>query len=261
MEVVVCGTARDAAALAAGAVDRLLAQRPNAVLGLATGSSPLGVYDELARRVSLGTLSLAGVGAFLLDEYVGLPPGHEQSYRSVIERDLVSRVDLDPVLVHGLDGAASDLAAECSAYEQAIAAAGGVDLQLLGVGSDGHIGFNEPGSSLASRTRLKTLTAQTRKDNARFFDGDLDAVPRHCLTQGIGTILEARHLVLLASGPRKAEAVHRLVEGPVSASCPASALQLHPHVSVLLDRDAAAGLERLDYYIETYEAKPAWQGL
>jgi glucosamine-6-phosphate deaminase len=261
MEVVVRPTAHDAAELAAGSVQRLVAQRPEAVLGLATGSSPLGVYDELARRVRLGTLSLAGVRAFLLDEYVGLPTGHEQSYRSVIDRDLVSRVDVDPARVHGLDGEAADLVAECAAYERAIAAAGGVDLQLLGVGSDGHIGFNEPGSSLASRTRLKTLTTQTRKDNARFFDDDLDAVPRHCLTQGIGTILEARHLVLLASGPGKAEAVHRLVEGPVSASCPASALQLHPHVSVLLDPEAASGLERLDYYRETYEAKPAWQGL
>jgi glucosamine-6-phosphate deaminase len=219
------------------------------------------VYDELAGRVGQGTLSLARARAFLLDEYVGLPPGHEQSYRSVIDRDLVSRVDLDPAGVHGLDGAAADLPAECAAYEHALTAAGGVDLQLLGVGSDGHIGFNEPGSSLASRTRLKTLTAQTRKDNARFFGRDPDAVPRHCLTQGIGTILEARHLVLLASGSGKAEAVHRLVEGPVSASCPASALQLHPHVSVLLDRDAASGLERLDYYLETYGAKPAWQGL
>jgi glucosamine-6-phosphate deaminase len=261
MEVVVCETARDAAALAAGSVQRLLGQHPDAVLGLATGSSPLGVYDELARRVDVGTLTLGGARAFLLDEYVGLPPGHEQSYRSVIERDLVSRVDLDPANVHGLDGAADDLAAECAAYEKEIAAAGGVDLQLLGVGSDGHIGFNEPGSSLASRTRLKTLTGQTRKDNARFFGGDPDAVPRHCLTQGIGTILEARHLVLLASGAGKAAAVRRLVEGPVSASCPASALQLHPHVSVLLDADAASGLERLDYYIETYAAKPSWQGL
>src|SRR4051795_5285607 len=247
MEVVICDSAEAAATLAADAVQRLLGRRPapvlglapgsrglggrrpDAVLGLATGSSPLGVYDELARRVGAGTLSLAGVRGFLLDEYVGLPTGHEQSYRSVIDRDLVSRVDLDPALVHGLDGEAADLVAECAAYERAIAAAGGVDLQLLGVGSDGHIGFNEPGSSLASRTRLKTLTTQTRKDNARFFDDDLDAVPRHCLTQGIGTILEARHLVLLAAGPGKAEAVHRLVEGAVSASSPGGAPPLHPH--------------------------------
>src|SRR3954462_12960185 len=195
MEVVVRATARDAAALAAESVQRLVGRRPDAVLGLATGSSPLGVYDELARRVGAGTLSLAGVRGFLLDEYVGLPPGHEQSYRAVIERDLVSRVDLDPSQGHAPDGGATDLAAECAAYEDAMAAAGGVDLQLLGVGSDGHIAFNEPGSSLASRTRVKTLTPRTRADNARFFDSP-EEVPHHVLTQGLGTILDAHHLVM-----------------------------------------------------------------
>ena len=136
-----------------------------------------------------------------------------------------------------------------------------MDLQLLGVGTDGHVAFNEPGSSLASRTRIKTLTGQTRRDNARFFGGDADAVPQHCLTQGIGTILEARHLVLLASGTAKAEAVRQLAEGPVSASWPATALQLHAHVTVLLDPEAASRLERRDHYAETYAAKPPWQGL
>jgi glucosamine-6-phosphate deaminase len=261
MEVVICASARDAAALAADAIARLVSRKPEATLGLATGSSPLGVYDELARRVRAGTLSLSRAHGFLLDEYVGLPGGHEQSYRSVIHRDLTSRVDLDPARVHGPDGAAADLEAECTAYEDAIARAGGVDLQLLGVGTDGHIAFNEPGSSLASRTRIKTLTGQTRRDNARFFGGDPDAVPRHCLTQGIGTIMEARHLVLIASGLAKAEAVRQLVEGPVSASWPATALQLHRHVTVLLDPEAASCLDRRDYYTETYDAKPPWQGL
>ncbi len=261
MEVVVCASAHDAAALAADAIGRLVTRKPEAALGLATGSSPLGVYDELARRVRTGTVTLARARGFLLDEYVGLPREHEQSYRSVIHRDLTSRVDLDPARVHGPDGTAADLEAECAAYEDAIARAGGVDLQLLGVGTDGHIAFNEPGSSLASRTRIKTLTGQTRRDNARFFGGDPDAVPRHCLTQGIGTIMEARHLVLIASGPAKAEAVRQLVEGPVSASWPATALQLARHVTVLLDPEAASSLERLDYYSETYSAKPPWQGL
>jgi len=261
MEVVVCPDAAAAALLVADTIERLLADKPEAVLGLATGSSPLGVYDELARRVRAGTLSLRRARAFLLDEYVGLPRGHDQSYRSVIHRDLVSRVDLVPVHVLGPDGNATDLDRECATYEDAIAAAGGVDLQLLGVGTDGHLAFNEPGSSLASRTRIKTLTAQTRKDNARFFGGDPDSVPRHCLTQGIGTILEARHLVLIASGAVKAEAVRQLAEGPVSASWPATALQLHPHVSVLLDPEAASRLDRRDQYIETYAAKPPWQGL
>jgi glucosamine-6-phosphate deaminase len=261
MEVVVCASAREAGVLAADAIERLVGNDADAVLGLATGSSPLGVYDELARRVEAGTLSLSRARAFLLDEYVGLPTDHEQSYRSVIHRDLVSRVDLDPARVLGPDGTATDLVAECAAYEDAITAAGGVDLQLLGVGTDGHVAFNEPGSSLASRTRIKTLTHQTRRDNARFFGGDPDAVPRHCLTQGIGTILESRHLVLIASGRAKAEAVRQLAEGPVSASWPATALQLHPHVTVLVDPDAASLLERRDQYVETYEAKPGWQGL
>ena len=261
MEVVLCANASDAAALASDAIARLLDRKPEAVLGLATGSSPLGVYDELAGRVRSGSLSLARASGFLLDEYVGLPGDHEQSYRSVIDRDLVSKVDLDPAHVHGLDGVARDLVAECSSYEEVIARAGGIDLQLLGIGADGHIGFNEPGSSLASRTRIKTLTEQTRRDNARFFGGDIDAVPRHCLTQGIGTVMEARHVVLLAAGPAKAEALRQLVEGPVSASWPATALQLHPHVSVLLDPEASSSLERRDYYTETFQAKPPWQGL
>ena len=261
MEVVVRPSAREAASLAADAVERLLARKPEATLGLATGSSPLGVYDELARRVQAGAVTLRRASGFLLDEYVGLPRDHEQSYRSVIRRDLVDRVDLDPARVHGPDGTAADLVRECAAYEEALADAGGVDLQLLGVGTDGHLAFNEPGSSLASRTRIKTLTAQTRRDNARFFGGDADAVPQHCLTQGVGTILEARHLVVLAFGQSKAEAVRQLVEGPVSASWPATALQLHRHVTVLVDPEAASRLDRLDQYTETYAAKPAWQGL
>jgi glucosamine-6-phosphate deaminase len=244
----------------ADAIEALLERKPAAVLGLATGSSPLPVYDELARRYGDDRLSFAATTAFLLDEYVGLPPDHPQSYRAVIEREFTTRVDFDRRRVHGPDGQAANLLAACADYETAITEAGGVDLQLLGVGSDGHIGFNEPGSSLASRTRLKTLTAQTRLDNARFFDS-IDDVPRHVLTQGVGTILDARHLVLIASGEAKAEAVARTVEGPVSAFFPASALQLHPHASVVVDEAAAAQLELVDYYRETYAGKPAWQGL
>jgi glucosamine-6-phosphate deaminase len=261
MEVVVCASAREAAALAADTIARLLSRKPEAALGLATGSSPLGVYAELARRVRAGKLTMAHARGFLLDEYVGLPRGHEQSYRSVIHRDLISRVDLDPARVHAPDGTAADVDSECAAFEEAIARAGGVDLQLLGVGTDGHIAFNEPGSSLASRTRIKTLTRQTREDNARFFDGDLDQVPTHCLTQGLATIMGARHLVLLATGRGKAEAVHQLVEGPVSAMWPATILQHHPHVTVLVDDAAASRLQLADYFRETYRSKPEWQGL
>jgi glucosamine-6-phosphate deaminase len=179
----------------------------------------------------------------------------------VIQRDFVAKVDIDPDAVCGPDGGAEDLVAACAAYEQAIAEAGGVDLQILGIGTDGHVAFNEPGSSLASRTRLKTLTGQTRADNARFFDNDVTAVPQHCLTQGIGTILEARHLLLVANGRQKAEAVHQLVEGPVSAMWPATALQLHPHVTVVLDGPAASRLQLASYFKETYATKPPWQGL
>ncbi len=260
MEVVIT-TADRAATLVAVAVTALVARRPEAVLGVATGSSPLAVYDELARRVADGRLSLARASAFMLDEYVGLPADHPERYRTVIERDFVSKVDIDPSRVHGPDGLAEDLPAACAAYEQAITDAGGVDLQLLGIGSDGHIAFNEPGSSLASRTRIKSLTRQTREDNARFFGGDVDAVPRHCLTQGIGTIMAARHIVLVATGRGKAEAVHQLAEGPISALWPATALQMHPHVTVLVDGAAASRLQLGSYYTETYAAKPGWQGI
>lgn len=260
MEVVI-GAPSALARLAADAVQRLLDGTPRPVLGLATGSSPLAVYDELARRHAEEGLSFAHARGFLLDEYVGLPAGHPEGYRAVIERELVSRVDLDPAAVRGPDGSADDVPAACAAYERAIVEAGGVDLQLLGIGTDGHVGFNEPGSSLASRTRIKTLTRQTRLDNARFFGGDVDAVPTHCLTQGLATIMSARHLVLLATGRGKAEAVHQLVEGAVSALWPGTVLQLHPRVTVLVDDAAAGRLQLADYYRQTYAGKPAWQGI
>ena len=259
MEVVIAPPG-ELAMLAAEAVEGLLRARPEAVLGLATGSSPLAVYDELARRHKDG-LSFARARAFMLDEYVGLSADHPEQYRNVIEREFASRVDLAPGAVQGPDGLAADLPAACAAYEASIADAGGVDLQILGIGTDGHIAFNEPGSSLASRTRIKTLTKQTREDNARFFGGSVDDVPRHCLTQGLATIMSARHLVLLASGRAKAEAVHQLVEGPISAMWPATIMQLHPHATVLVDDAAASRLQLADYYRQTYAEKPAWQGL
>lgn len=259
MEVVIL---EDEAAVARAGADALvqhIEHHPATVIGLATGSSPVGVYRELGARVAAGTLSLARCRAFLLDEYVGLPDGHPQAYRTVIHRDFVDHVDIDPAQVFTPDSD-GDLRESCLDYEQAITAAGGIQVQLLGVGADGHLAFNEPGSSLGSRTRVKTLTTQTRKDNARFFGGDLAAVPTHCVTQGIGTILDARHLVLVALGQGKAEAVHQLVEGPVSARWPASALQLHPHVTVLLDRPAAGRLQLQEYYQDAYRGKPSWQG-
>src|ERR1700712_6056692 len=261
MEVVICQDAKEIGGIAADAMTALLARRPDAVLGLATGSSPLAIYDELATRCDAGLVSFAQARGFTLDEYVGLPIDHPERYRTVIDRVFASRVDFAPGAVLGPDGAAADVPAACAAYEDAIRAAGGVDLQILGIGTDGHVGFNEPGSSLASRTRIKTLTRQTRIDNARFFDDDLDAVPTHCLTQGLATIMEARHVILVATGRGKAEAVHHLVEGAVSAMWPASILQHHPHVTVLLDGAAARRLQLVDYYRETFLLKPDWQGI
>lgn len=258
MEVVIQPDAESVAGTVADVFEALVRRRPDAVLGLATGSSPVAVYAELGRRCA-GGLSFAGTRAFMLDEYVGLPAEHPQRYRNVIEADFVSRVDIPSAAVLGPDGLAADLPAACAAYEEAIADAGGVDLQILGIGADGHVAFNEPGSSLASRTRIKTLTEQTRRDNARFFDGRVDDVPRHCLTQGMATIMAARHLVLVAGGRAKAEAIHQLVEGPVSAMWPATLLQMHPHVTVVLDEGAAGRLQLADYYRQTLRDKPAWQ--
>lgn len=261
MEVVILDGAGAIGGLAADAITDLVRRKPEAVLGLATGSSPLAIYDELARRCAAGEVTFRQARGFTLDEYVGLAATHPQRYRNVIDTELVSRVDFAPGAVHGPDGLAEDIQAACEAYEADIAEAGGVDLQILGIGTDGHIGFNEPGSSLASRTRIKTLTPQTRSDNARFFDGNLEAVPTHCLTQGLATIMSARHVVLVATGLGKAEAVHQLVEGAVSALWPATVLQLHPHTSVLLDDAAASRLQLAGYYRETYRAKPSWQGI
>lgn len=260
MEVII-QEPREGATLAADAIVALLDAKPDAVLGLATGSSPLGVYEALAERYRAGEVSFARASAFLLDEYVGLDADHPQRYRNVIRRELVDHVDLDPARVHGPDELAGDIPTACVRFEQAIVDAGGVDLQLLGIGTDGHIAFNEPGSSLASRTRIKTLTMQTRRDNARFFDGDVDQVPTHALTQGLATIMAARHIILLAQGGGKAEAVHHMVEGAVSAMWPATVLQHHPRVSVLIDEDAADRLQLGNYYRMAYATKPSWQGL
>ena len=242
-EVVILDSREAAGELGAEFVARLVGGKPDAVLGLATGSTPLPLWRALAARA----LDLSRVRGFALDEYIGLPPGHPESYRAVITREVVEPLGLTPSLVHvpGDDGGPVEGAGE--RYEAAIAAAGGVDLQVLGIGRTGHIGFNEPGSSLASATRVKTLTEQTRIDNARFFDS-LDEVPRHCLTQGLGTILRARHLLLFAFGEAKAGAIAGAVEGPVSSSLPGSAIQLHPLVTVIVDEAAASQLEHADYY-------------
>lgn len=239
--------------LAAGLISDVVARKPDAVLGLATGSTPLPIWSALAAK----KLDLSQVRGFALDEYIGLPQGHPESYRAVITREVVDTLGLDPALVRvpGDDG--GEIATAGDRYEAAIAAAGGVDIQVLGIGRTGHIGFNEPGSSFASRTRVKTLTEQTRADNARFFDS-FDDVPRHCLTQGLGTILDARSLVLLAFGEGKAEAIAGAVEGPVSASLPGSAIQMHPEVTVIVDEAAASQLRFAEYYRSAWDNRPDW---
>lgn len=260
MEVVIVPDATAGGELIAGAIAALLRRKPDALLGVATGSTPLPVYRALAGLAGQGAVDVSRARICQLDEYVGLPAGHPESYRSVVLREVVEPLGLAEESFMGPDGTAPDIVEACAAYERTLAEAGGVDLQLLGIGTDGHIGFNEPCSSLASRTRIKTLTEQTRKDNARFFDRP-EEVPHHVITQGIGTILEARHLVLLATGEAKAEAVALAVEGPLASVVPASALQMHPHATVVVDEAAASRLKLAGYFRATYAAKPAWQGL
>jgi glucosamine-6-phosphate deaminase len=258
MQVVIVSTPAEVGRLAAAKIGHLVRGRPDAVLGLATGSSPQAIYAELAREVAENGLDCSQVRAFALDEYVGLPPEHPETYRAVLDRDVVKPLGMDPANVHVPDGSAPDLAAACDDYEAQIAEVGPVALQILGIGANGHIGFNEPTSSFASRTRIKTLAPKTRADNARFFDSP-EQVPMHCLTQGLGTILDATTLVLVAQGDAKADAVARMVEGPVSSMCPGSALQLHRDANVIVDEAAAARLTLGDYYRHTFANRPAWQ--
>lgn len=268
-EVIIVNNEDEAGELYAKCVADLIRNKPNAVLGLATGSSPLAAYKQLAKKVKEEHIDVSQVRGFALDEYIGLPLTHPESYHSTIHRTVVEPLGLNPDAVHVpgdvLDGAPledGDLIRNAGPdYDAAIEAAGGIDVQILGIGTDGHVGFNEPGSSLASGTRVKTLAEQTRIDNARFFDDDINQVPTHCITQGIGTIMKARHLVLLAFGAGKAEAIEETCEGGVSAFCPASALQMHPHSTIIIDEAAASRLRHKDYYKYAFEHKPAWQGI
>ena len=235
---------------AARLVVNRMRKKPNLVLGLATGSTPLGLYAELIRMHREEGLDFSKLTTFNLDEYVGLPHDHPESYRHFMQKNLFHGLNLDPRFVHIPDSLAMDIEDHCLWYEEQIAAAGGLDLQVLGIGANGHIAFNEPGSSLGSRTRVKTLTAKTREDNARFF-GSLEDVPRFALTMGVGTIMEARELLLLASGEGKAEAIASSVEGPITAMVPASIVQMHPRAFLVVDRAAASKLR--GEYANTFE--------
>jgi glucosamine-6-phosphate deaminase len=258
MEIIIKPTSTEAQQEAAKILHRQIQRKPASVLGLATGSTPIRVYEALVQMHQRGELDFSRVITFNLDEYVGLPPDHSCSYRSFMREHLFSKVNLPPQNIHFPDGLAADMPAHCADYEAAIVRAGGIDLQLLGIGREGHIGFNEPSSSLASRTRIKTLTPQTVKDNAKCF-GSPDKVPRHVITMGVGTIMDARHCLLLATGEAKAEMVVRMAEGPVTADVPASILQMHPVCTLVVDEAASAKLKRQEYYRWVYENKPAWQ--
>jgi len=254
MEIIIQPTQQAATDIAARIIARLLKEKPDAVLGLATGSTPLLLYQTL---ISMN-LDWSRVRTFNLDEYIGLPQEHPQSYHSFMGENLFTHINIATENIHIPDGNAPDIPRFCRAYEDQIRASGGIDLQVLGIGTDGHIGFNEPTSSLASRTRIKTLTEQTCKDNARFFGREED-VPKHVITMGIGTIMEARQNLLLAFGTNKAHAIAGAVEGPITSINPASILQMHPSVTCCLDESAAGELKRASYFRWVFANKPEWQ--
>jgi glucosamine-6-phosphate deaminase len=247
MKVLICDDAERATARAAQMVIAAVVARPATVLGLATGGTMLPLYARLVAAHAAGAVGFSQVTTFNLDEYIGLSPDHPCSYHAYMRAALFDHVDIDLSRTHLPRGDSVDPVAESQRYEALIAACGGIDLQVLGIGRNGHIGFNEPTSSLGSRTRIKTLTASTRAANAGYFDRAED-IPAHAITMGIRTILEVRHCLLLATGAAKAPAVAAMVEGPLSAACPASALQMHPAATVVLDRDAARDLRLHDYY-------------
>ena len=232
------------------AVSRALARRvmeevrnkPDIVLGLPTGRTPLQLYAELVRLHAAGELDFSRVTTFNLDEFLGVPATHAGSYRSYMKRYLFDHVNIDASRIHFLDGAANDPVEECERYEREIDRAGGIDLQIVGIGTNGHIGFNEPARELEARTHRVTLKPETRRSNAALFDGDPDRVPAEALSMGMGTILQARTVVLLATGAGKAHCVERVVQGPITTSLPASFLQLHRHAELMLDAPAASAL-------------------
>ena len=228
---------------AAQTIIELLRQKPDAVLGLATGGTPVGIYEALAAAVRRGEVSFARATTFNLDEYVGLPPGHPESYRFYMEQHLFRHIDIPPEQTHIPDGNAPELERECERYERLLEAAGRIDLMLLGLGHNGHIGFNEPGRVLHGRTHVAVLHPQTRKANARFFRTP-EEVPTRAITMGLGSILKARTILLVVKGADKADIVHRALTGPLTTECPASLLQLHPHLVVMLDEEAATKIKR-----------------
>jgi glucosamine-6-phosphate deaminase len=258
MEVIVRPNPDAAAHLAARIIARELRANPQLVLGLATGRTMESVYGQLVRLHREEGLDFSLCRTFNLDEYVGLPATDRHSYRHYMDRNLFHQVNIDRRNTHLPDGCAADLAAECRRYEEAIRRVNGIDLQLLGIGRDGHIGFNEPLSALHSRTREKALSPRTLEQNAPLFD-DPAPIPRRALTMGVGTILESRRCLLLATGAEKAGIIAKAVEGPITGMISATALQLHPRCTVIVDAAAACGLTQTDYYRWVFENEPEWQ--
>jgi glucosamine-6-phosphate deaminase len=254
MEIIIKPDYDAVCAEAATIILRAWKKKNNLVLGLATGKTPLGLYEKLIAIHKNGEIDFSTVITFGLDEYLGLEETNPQSFAFYLDRHLYRHINIRPENIHRLSGRPSDIDEHCRAYERKIRSVGGIDIQILGLGRNGHIGFNEPGSSLTSRTRLKSLTQETVKANASLFEDEKD-VPRFCLTMGIGTILESRLILLLASGEDKADIVARAAEGPVTAFVPASALQLHPQAKFILDEEAASRLALKDYYRWTQENK------
>ncbi|MBS3764392.1 MAG: glucosamine-6-phosphate deaminase [Planctomycetes bacterium] len=254
MEVVITDDYEKMSDLAAQIAISSLKDKPDMVLGLATGSTPIGLYDRLIAANQNDKIDFSEVTTFNLDEYVDLPPDHEQSYRYFMDEHLFNDINIPEENTYVPDGLAEDLGQYCLQYENMIQEAGGVDLQVLGIGRDGHLGFNEPGSSLASRTQVVALAPETIEDNSRFFESE-DEVPRFAVTMGVHTILQARTCLLLASGESKADAVQGCIEGPITSQLTASALQLHPNAIVIVDEAAGSKLERLEYYKWVQEAK------
>ena len=258
MEVIIQPTAEAAAALAARIIARELRAPPHLVLGLATGKTMERVYRQLVRKHKEERLDFSLCRTFNLDEYVGLFPSDPNSYRHYMNQQLFRHVNIDMRNTHLPNGLADDLGAECQRYENVIERCGGIDLQLLGLGRAGHIGFNEPLSALRSRTRVKALTPTTLKQNAPMFGGE-DKMPRRAITMGVGTIMEARRCLLLATGNAKAEVLAQSVEGPITSMVTATALQLHPRCTVVVDEDASGKLKERDYYRWIFENEPEWE--
>lgn len=247
MEIIIAPTYQEMSVISAQLIAKEIKRKHDLVLGLATGDTPFGTYQKLVEIYTKEGLDFSKVTSFNLDEYVSLPPLDKNSYNYFMRENLFKHINITPSKVFVPQGNTEDPEEFCAWYEDQIKKAGGIDLQILGIGGDGHIAFNEPGSSFASRTRVKALYEQTIVDNARFFD-KIDDVPRFAITMGVGTILEAKKVLLIASGEKKADVVAQFIEGPVTSQITASALQLHTYVNVVLDEAAASKLKRTEYY-------------